>query len=324
MKEKSSFKTATEIAKHYLTLNPREVSYRVDLSSTEDDSEDYYYHCLNEDEKAIVQKWCDLTEDDDMYGVFLDEYLQNNGYEKLAERLGQHNTFLELNIVSSCDLTDAVKLFHFKLYFFYEKRESMSKAIDASCPLDDDEYAILLACHLMDKDMTINKLFDVCPEIMNKIHSHALGLFLGCHDTPFILSFTEMKETANKIMNPRHDILGLYKSKNAKIKSFIEPHAFLPGWVDLFDESNETGCFHVFAGFEGNKFCVKQERITCKFMDDQWSDEDEQSFDANILCQQLNLNDYEDLLNYMIDHFNTATALNDIREFVKANCNVSD
>ena len=93
------------LAQEYVNNNPREESYPVTLGSIDDDSHGIYCHKLSDDEKALIMAWQTMTENDELYGADLDEFLAEKlsgmtfspRIEKLFEKRREVARMVDLN-----------------------------------------------------------------------------------------------------------------------------------------------------------------------------------------------------------------------------------
>ena len=88
------------LAQEYVNNNPREESFPVTLGSIDDDSHGIYCHKLSDDEKALIMAWQTMTENDELYGADLDEFLAEKNVE-LRDRLLANDSVYTLNHLDS-------------------------------------------------------------------------------------------------------------------------------------------------------------------------------------------------------------------------------
>jgi hypothetical protein len=212
MKATVSFKEfmANEIslAKEYLNNNPRKESYPVTLGSIDDDCHGIYCHHLSDEEKALIQSWQTMTEDDELYGVDLDEFLEVKNIE-LRDRLLANDSVYNLTHIDSCDLNDPHKFTKCIMREFNEEKDTLSTSLHISVPLTDEEYILILAAFISDPHFTMNKLIYKFPEIGCKIMDHIVNVSYNglCENpNPFIIIFQEIEEIAKKIRRNNTDI----------------------------------------------------------------------------------------------------------------------
>ena len=195
------------MAKEYLNNNPRMDSYPVTLGNIDDDSHAIYCHHLSDEEKALIQSWQTMTEDDELYGVDLDEYLEIKNIE-LRDRLLANDSVYNLNRLDSCGLNDPHKFTEFIMRELNEEKDTLSPSLHISVPLTDEEYVLILAAFISDPHFTMNKLIYKFPEIGCKIMDHIVNMSYGdmCENpNPFIVIFKEIKDVAKKIRESNTD-----------------------------------------------------------------------------------------------------------------------
>lgn len=196
------------LAKEYLNNNPRRESYPVTLGNLDDDSHSIYCHQLSDEEKALIQSWQTMTEDDELYGTDLDEFLEEKNVE-LRDRLLANNSVYNLTCIDSCDLNDPHKFTKCIIREFNEEKETLSPSLHISVPLTDEEYVLILAAFISDPNFTMNKLIYKFPEIGCNIMDHIVNVSYGdlCENpNPFIVIFKEIEEVAKKIKEYNADI----------------------------------------------------------------------------------------------------------------------
>ena len=196
------------LAQEYVNNNPREESYPVTLGSIDDDSHGIYCHKLSDDEKALIMAWQTMTENDELYGADLDEFLAEKNVE-LRDRLLANDSVYTLNHLDSCDLNDPQKFTKCTIREFYEKDGTFSSPCNVDVPLSDDEYVLILAAFISDPKFTMNKLIYKLPEIGSKIMAHIVNVTYNDafeNPNPFIVIFNEMEDAARMIRKNNNDI----------------------------------------------------------------------------------------------------------------------
>ena len=300
------------IAKMYLEKFPREFSYKITLSSTYEENWGESYYSLTDEEYAVLHAWENLPEDDECYGCGLDEYLECHGYEKLRDRFLQPEYPHCLNFVYSCDLDDKLKFSKLGIHMFEKDSKTLKYEGNRCFDFTDEEFCELLLDIMMDQDFTMNKLVCKNNDIARKIFNHII-----CDATimdtsyPFIISFDELTDIADKILDPQKDLLGLFSSEDEGILSFINQYAHVPDSFVLYEGSDNEKFFIIQASFHGNNLFIFENGTD---ENGNYLSFDDLTVNADELCKKLNVDSYEALVEYLEEHYNTRTAICDLKD----------
>lgn len=310
------YEAGKRIAKMYLDKFPREYSYKITLTSSEDDSEGEFYFSLSDEEYAVLKAWKNLPEDDELYGCGLDEYLECNGYEKLRDRFLEHDSPYRLNFVYSCDLDDKLKFTKLGIHMFEKDSKTLKYERKLGFCFSDEEFCYLLLAIMMDQDFTMNKLVYKNTDLAKKLFKHlSYGSYENITDSPypFIISFDVFADIADKILDPQKDLLGLFSSEDKEILSFANKYAHVPDSFVLYDEfaGGDNKFFIIQASFHGKNLFIYESGMD---ENGRWLDCDDLTVNADEICKKLNVDSYEALVEYLEDHYNTRTAICDLRE----------
>jgi hypothetical protein len=225
LKPEEKIEVAHQIATMYLQQHPRSFSYATHLSSSEDESEFTFYHTLSDDEIAIIRQWQDLEYDEDNEEIELQEYLMENHYDDLLDKLLTHLTPFQLDTLDGCDLDDALQFTNFSIQFLEDDGTLRTPAI-IGCPLTDDEFVELLElCLLHSNRLSMNMLVYKKPELAQRLIRHLVWSYCDyqfeSYD-PSICDLYELKSIARSILDPSTDILHLKDSQDIRIQAFLK------------------------------------------------------------------------------------------------------
>lgn len=235
--------SAKKIAELYLERFPRKLCCEVNVGSSELILASFLLE-VNDDEIAILRECMKSVDTDSLMrrgATTLEAVLKQKGYTDLLGRLHKPLTTDEkkkeiehLSKCFSCELTphiDSVNVCNPKKYAtfgYYEYRGDEAPLNDqfVELPLTDDEFRDILAkCLYTANRYTMNELVADMPMLSQRLMRMAMAetcvLLNDNHSSPFILDMTEIKSVAARILNPLVDLLGLFKSEDEDINSFL-------------------------------------------------------------------------------------------------------
>lgn len=311
------YETCKRVAQMYLDKFPREFSYQITLTSSEDDSEGVCYFKLSDEEYSVLEAWKNLSEADELYGVNLDEYLALNGQESLRDRFLNVSSPYLLDIVDSCDLDEKLQFNCLGVNLFEKDAKTLKRESKIGVPLSDNEFCELLVAIMMDKNFTMNKLVYKNTDLAKKIFKHLSNAaydYVLESPEPYIISFDEFADIADKILEPHKDLLGLFSSEDDAIISFANTYAHVPDFFEIYYESSDDKgkLFHIGVNFLGKNLEIFQEGIDD---DMNYFDCDSFSINAEEVCKGLNVDSYEEIKRYLCEHYNSRTGLCDFRKW---------
>ena len=226
LNENEQAEVAQQIAEMYLQKFPRPKSYAVHLSSTEDHSEMTFYQNLTDKEIAIIRSWEELP-DNDEGDYTLQEYLEENGYTDLLEKLMCQPTPFPLNILDWCDLNDTLQFTSFSIQF-KEDNGNLGHPSYIGFPLTDSEFVeLLVQCLLTSNRLSMNMLVYRMPELAQRIIAHLTWAYCDYQFETYndsIIDLVNLKSVAQSILDPTVDILHLSESEDIRIKAFLKGH----------------------------------------------------------------------------------------------------
>ncbi len=304
--EQSNLEVAHVIADLYLKQYPRELSYGVKLTSSEDDSELILYHELSKEEIEILKK-CSAIAVEEV--CTLDEILSGEGYDELVEKLVEHDTPMDLDIVDSIDLDNPLKFTQFSFQSLNEDG-TLGYKRSLGMNLTDDEFKEILEELLLYKNhYSMNMLVYHKPELCQKIMRHLTYASVDYKYENwnfYIADMIEHKEICEKILNPFKDVLGLFKSKDSNIKEFALCHQLVPEcgrFNEIYINCEGHDVFHVQMHFIGTNICFSQEGVTT--IRNNFHDVESFTVVAKDVMERFKLETPEDIYPYINEHYNT-------------------
>lgn len=224
LKEHEEVEVAHQIAEMYIQQFPRPQYYPAHLTSSEDASELTLYHKLTKEEIAIIQEFNSDTEYDEGE---LEDYLRGKGHQDLLDKLLEHDTPMQLDTLSGCNLNAPEKFTDFSVQY-KEEDGSLSRSFIYGCPLSDDEFIELLEqCLLKSNRISMNMLVYRKADVAQRIIRHLVWVFCDYNfetTRPFICELDELKSVAQSILDPSKDILKLSDSNDLRIRAFMKGH----------------------------------------------------------------------------------------------------
>ncbi len=298
--EKTNMKVARIIADLYLEKFPRKLSYEVELSSTEDDSETSFCYALSNDEIDIIKK-CSLIASEEECS--LDEILSEKGHDELVDKLVDD----KFNIINSVDLNNPLKFTKFSFQQLYDDG-TLSYKRGIGTDLTDDEFKeILIELLLHVNRYSMNMLVYRKPELAQNIMRH---LAYASFDyqlenwNPYIADMFEHKDICEKILNPFKDILNIFHSENEEIKDFAYHHQIVPDDDnEIYTKKDDSDWFHCIMNFYGTRLDFMQEGVTG--MKGRFHDVEAFSVEGKKLMEKFSLKDPKEILPYLKEHYNT-------------------
>lgn len=292
-----TYDTANRIAAAYLEKFPRELRYGVTLTSTEDDSEETFYHTLSPEEFETLRRCSDIAEDE---GMRLMEALEDEGQLELVDKLLQYYGPFPLNLIESIDLEHPLKFTTFSIQPVNEDG-TLGRQEEIGVALTDDEFKeILVELLLHSNCYSMNMLVFHKPALAQKIIKHltyaSMDNLCECWD-PFIADMSELKSVCKSIMNPFVDVLGLFTSDDSDIKEFALFSELAPNNdSELFVETSDNYAYHVLMHFEGTKLRISQEGLSAT---GEFHDIANFTVDAFALMAKYNLEKPEDIFLFL-------------------------
>lgn len=211
-------RVARQIAEKYLEKFPREVSYRYDIDVYEDGTFSFYGKFSD----ATIEKLKGyvIEAEDEMMDI--DEVMRQHGDGDLADDLMSDCWPLSPKCIKAFDFDDTVKV---AVFGCRELQDDGTLGENRCClaALTDAEYAEILAEHLLcTNELSLNMLMYRKPELASKIMRYMVidNPLDWENPRPLIGLMPEFKDVAEKIMNPRKDILGIFKSEDNDIRGF--------------------------------------------------------------------------------------------------------
>lgn len=302
--EKSDLEVARTIANLYLDKFPRNQSFGITLSSTEDDSELTFYHELSIEEIDVLRKCSTIAFEED---CTIDEILSEEGHDELAERLVDHGTPLPLNIIDSIDFDNPLKFTRFSFQSINDDG-TLGYKRRIGTPLTDDEFKEILIELLLNKNRySMNMLVYHKPELCQKIIKH---ITYASMDNQFenwnsyIADMCEHKDICERILNPFKDILNIFNSEDKEISNYALRHQIVPDDDnEIYANYEETDSFHCLMNFQGTRLVFEQEGITS--IKGNFHDLECFNIDAKKLMEKFSLKDPKEILPYLKEHYNT-------------------
>ena len=227
LKGNEKAEVAHQIAEMYLQQFPRPICYASHLSSSDDDSKLTVYHQLTDEELAIIQRWIDISVDENEDEIELQEYLEENGHDDLLGKLMEHDTPFLLDILDYVDLNDKQQFTQFSIQF-KEDDGTWNRPQSIGSPLTDAEFVELLElCLLLSNRLSMNMLVYRKPELAKRIIEHMVWAYCDFQFEswyPSLIDLTELKSIARSILDPSVDILHLHDSEDIRIRAFMKGH----------------------------------------------------------------------------------------------------
>ena len=303
---------ARKIAKYYVKHCPRKKSYGVQLESSEDDTAMTIYHRLTRDELRILREYkASLDYQDE---IMLCEYLESKGYTDLLDKLLEHSTPFQLDLLIDCDLNHPLKFTQFTMRILHPDG-TMGDARKVSVPLTDEQYVDLLARLLEHHNCySLNMLVSDNPDLAKHIMHHlcvteGVGFSEMCE--PFVCEMTELKEVTESILNPIKDKLKLFEDVNLDVRDFAYLHQIVPDYTTLYEENDHGKLFHCVADTVGKSLVVYQEGC-----DDDFNQIERETFSIGIrkAMRRFHVSDLDSLFKYLKEHYTTRDSLDRIRK----------
>lgn len=310
---KQDKKTSRRIAEMYALKNPREVSYGV-LMLADNDAKKTFYFSFNEEEKAKMNEYLNRPEED--MDIPLWEFLGDEMEDKfLIEGLG-HTYDTPLDV----DLNDTLKFNYFTVQFL-QKDGILGWKEGVEIALTDEQYLDVLTELIFAKnELSANQLVCLCPDVAQIIMGNVVNnlSFRNCNTRPFICDMYEMKLQVQSMLNPFEDSLGLFKSEDEELKRFLDRHRIVPDYEELYTEEREEGTYRSLAYVAGSSCHIHQDLLVDN---KEWIPffkvgipQDHFEFDLRKIKYKLGLEEYEEIIPYLKEHFSQADCLSKIRE----------
>lgn len=312
---------ASQIADLYLERFPRECSYGVNLSSSDDDSEMTCYHRFTSEELDILRKCSQIAKEEDctlhevLNGDVDVEPLNGDELAKLLDRLLEHDVPMCLDILDSVDLDHPLKFTKFLFQKFDFKPESTQfKPLKLGVAMTDEEFKeVMTELLIRSNRYSLNNMVydksEIAQHIMCKLaYSSCDGLF-ECH-TPFVCEMTELKDCVGSVLNPFKDVLGLFESTDKTLRGFVRRNQIVPETGELYCCCDDADWFHVLVNFEGTNVSISQEGITSE---GQFHDTDEFVVPAAVIMQCFSIDQPEGIFPYLKEHYNTRDCFGQLR-----------
>lgn len=309
--------TANKIAAIYLDKFPRNKSYGVTLTSTEDDSEMTFYHTLSDEELEILRECSCIAKEEH---CSLDEILSSEGHDDLLEKLVEHDTSLLLNVVESIDLENPLKFTNFTYQGLKENGELGCKRRIGTDLTDDEFKEILVELLLFSNRYSMNMLVyrkpDLCQKIMKHITYASMDYQIENWNS-YIADMYEQKSVCESILNPFKDIIGIFNSKDDRTKKFAIYHQLVPECGELNElyvnyEDHGKDSFHVLMHYEGTKIIISQEGITR--IKANFHDIDSFTIDAYDVMKKYSLEKPEDIYPFLKEKCNSIDCFYTLRK----------
>ena len=215
---------AQRIADLYLVKFPRELSYGVNLISSEDASKLTICHRLSVAEINILKKCSRIAHRDECY---LQEILDSEGYSDLSVKLGGHDTPMLLDTIESIDLRHPLKFTNFS-YQPLKEDGTLGYKENIGVPLTDKEFKeILVELLLKGNRYSMNMLVYRKPKLGQKIIKHLTFARMDFQFedwNPSVIDMLELKDISYQILNPSRDVLQLFKSNDKDLADFAFRH----------------------------------------------------------------------------------------------------
>lgn len=289
--------TANRIAAAYLEKFPRKLRYGVTLTSTEDDSEETFYHTLSPEELETLRRCSDIAEDE---GMRLMEALEDEGQVELVDKLLKHSSPFSFDLIESIDLEHPLKFTTFSIQLVNEDG-TLGRQEEIGVALTDDEYKEILVELLYNSNSySMNMLVAHKPLLAQKIFSHLSYVsmdFMFENWNPYIAYMPEFKSACDSILNPFVDVLGIFSSDDADIKNFaLRNEIVYEGNGQLYERDDENDSYHVFMHFEGTQIRISQEGMDSA---DEYHDVDNFTVNGRDVMAKFNLAKPEDIFPFL-------------------------
>ena len=240
------------------------------------------YNADEEVKLNSVQEICKECALDELQGLNneLDELLLN----PVAEKVGMY--------VYEADLEQVHFLYRMTCRGYNERRGMMMDPVGFRVELTDDEYVFLLSRLLMDRyGFNFNRLLLINPALAQKIASRAEDASRNIfgHTVPTLIQLDEIREDAEAIAGPE------------------------PICCQLFEETRNEDYYHIVVNTEGRSMEIFQEL---------WNDgpvepmKKLEGISGDAVMKQLEVKNYFDMMDKLIDLFSCSTGYEDIKKFL--------
>ena len=294
---------ARKIAEMYLEKHPREDHYGIKLVSSDDDSEDTFYHTFTSEELAILRQYKEHQKEDD---ITLNEYLELEGHEDLLDKCVQNNSPFQLDLAEDVDLEKPLHFTRFSMYVINEDG-TMRPAVNIPVPITDEQYLTLMSELIYHSNRySVNLLLNDHPELAQTIMSHMAYTYYGIGTPlpdPFACEMVELKASVKSILDPFIDCLNLFNSAEQATLDFMIAHQISPKREidDIYTIHKDTDLHYCNYNFIGTKIEIFEQVLA---NDGEEQTYDDLQIDAFELMKKFGLEKPEDISSYLHEHYN--------------------